>query len=84
MSDFITVQSAEYVGGLSLRITFSDGYACVVDFNPFFIAHPHPQYAKYFQPEEFQKFSVESGNVIWGKDWDLIFPVQDLYSGKLL
>ena len=83
MSNSIKVLAAEYVGELSLRITFNDGRIVLVDFNSFFIKHPHPQYSKYSKPEEFKRFSIESGNVVWGKDWDLIFPIEDLYSAKI-
>jgi hypothetical protein len=31
----------------------------------------------------FQKFKIESGNVVWGEKWDLIFPVSQLYKGKI-
>ena len=26
----------------------------------------------------------ENGNIVWGKNWDLIFPVEQLHSGKLV
>ena len=41
------------------------------------------QYNKYKKQENFKKFKIENGNIVWGKDWDLIFPVYDLYEGKI-
>ena len=55
----------------------------IVDFGNFFETHSHPQYNKYKKVENFKKFKIENGNVVWGKDWDLIFPVSDLYKGKI-
>lgn len=81
--DAISVISAEYVGGFTLRVTFSDGAVSIVDFESFLTNRPHPQYARYLQPELFKSFCVESGNVVWGKDWDMIFPMEELYSGKI-
>jgi len=26
----------------------------------------------------------ENGNIVWDKNWDLIFPVEQLHSGKLV
>lgn len=33
--------------------------------------------------KNFKKFKIEYGNVVWGKDWDMIFPVYDLYLEKI-
>lgn len=77
------VTHAEYAGDIKLNISFSDGTSRIVDFKPFLLSHPHPQYNRYTKPENFKKFSIEFGNVVWGKNWDLIFPIEQLYSGKL-
>ena len=46
--------------------------------------HPHPQYNKYLDPKRFKKFEIENGNIVWGKNWDLIFPLEQLYAGKIV
>lgn len=79
----MTIVDAVYTGGLSLSLTFSDGIVRVVDFESFIKKYPHPQYDRYLDPDCFQTFSIENGNVVWGKDWDMIFPVEDLYNGHL-
>lgn len=78
------VTTAEYVGDLKLEIFFSDGSSKKVDFEPFILAHPHPQYNKYLDPKKFQRFSIEQGNVVWGKNWDLVFPIEQLHKGAIL
>ena len=75
------VVRAEYVGDVSLRIYFSDGTSTTVDFAPFILTHPHPQYDRYIQPRYFKKFTIEHGNIVWGKNWDMVFPVEQLHRG---
>lgn len=82
-SGILTVVSAEYLGGLSLKLTFSDGFVRVLDFSEYLSIHPHPQHDIYRNPDKFREYYIENGNVVWGKDWDLIFPIEDLYSGNL-
>lgn len=79
----IRVSSAEYLGNNRLRILFSDGFQRDLDFGDFIRKHPHPQYNKYLIEENFLKYSIEMGNIVWGDDWDLIFPIENLYSGML-
>ena len=77
----ICIERAEYVGGLVLHLFFSDGTSRQVDFEPFILANPHPQYNRYIDPRNFKKFTIENGNVVWGKNWDMIFPLMQLYNG---
>lgn len=79
----MTIVNVEYIPDLSLRLYFSDGHVNVVDFAAFIGNNPHPQYDKYLDPELFKAFSLENGNVVWGEDWDMIFPIEDLYDGKI-
>ena len=32
---------------------------------------------------ELEKFTIDDGNIVWGKDWDLIFPIEQLFSGVI-
>ena len=78
------IVKAEYAGDVRLNIWFSDGTTQSVDFRPFILSHPHPQYNRYIEPKYFKKFRLEHGNVVWGKNWDLVFPLEQLYSGKII
>jgi hypothetical protein len=80
---YISVIGANYIEGLKLQIEFDDRKKKTIDFSCFFKSHPHPQYNKYANPEYFKKFKIENGNIVWGKNWDMIFPVIDLYKGKI-
>lgn len=79
----ISVIGANYISGLKIEIEFDDHKKKIVDFTHFFQTHSHPQYNKYAKPEVFKKFKIQNGNVVWGKNWDMIFPVIDLYKGKV-
>ncbi|MEO5947333.1 MAG: hypothetical protein ABIP79_11000 [Chitinophagaceae bacterium] len=79
----ISVREAKYIDGFKVELLFSDNNKKVVDFSGFLKTHNHPQYNKYKKEANFKKFSIENGNVVWGKDWDMIFPVYDLYKGKI-
>ena len=83
MEDKLTVVDARYLGDLSLEVVFSDGTSRSIDFGPYLQSHPHPQHNRYLQPRFFKRFSIDHGNLVWGKNWDLIFPVEQLYAGVL-
>lgn len=38
-------------------------------------------YAKFGLPANFKKYFVKNGNVYWGKNEDVIFPVASIYTG---
>lgn len=77
------IVGAKYLTEYKILISFSDLTQQIVDFGPFLTANPHPQYDKYKIPSHFKKFKIERGNIVWGKDWDLIFPIDQLHSGKI-
>ena len=79
----ISIIEAKYTAAFKLEIVFNDNKKKVVDFSSFLQAHNHPQFNKYKKEENFKRFKIENGNVVWGKDWDMIFPVYDLYKGKV-
>ncbi len=79
----ISVSKAAYIDSYKLEVEFNDNKKQVVDFGNFLNTHSHPQYNKYKKPENFKKFKIENGNIVWGKDWDMIFPIYDLYQGRI-
>ena len=79
----INIVNAEYVESYMLEIFFSNDKKKLVDFSEFLEMHSHTQYNKYKKENNFKKFKIENGNVVWGKDWDMIFPVDELYKGRL-
>jgi len=80
---YLSVSNASYKGDYLVEICFSNNEQRIVDFGPFLEKNPHPQYNAYKDKKLFQSFKIENGNLVWGKDWDLIFPVTDLYNGTI-
>ena len=80
----IYIIKAENAGDLTVALTFSDNTVQVVNVGDFIRRHPHPQYNKYLDPRKFSRFSIENGNVVWGKNWDLMLPIEQLHAGVIL
>lgn len=77
------IQKATYIEDYKLEIEFADGKISQVDFEPF-LKSDIPQYLKTYQEKGlFKQFYLTHGNIVWGDDWDLIFPREQLYEGKL-
>ena len=55
----------------------------VVDFTSAISKYAKGEYAVYANKNAFKKFSIENGNLVWGENWDLIFPVADIFNGTL-
>lgn len=78
----IKIDSAKYLSDYAIRIKFSDGSEKLVDFKPFLSKTLHPSIKKYLDENEFSNFSLSDGNLNWN-DYDLIFPISDLYNGRI-
>jgi len=78
----IEIQSARYIGDYAIRVFFSDGINRLVDFKPFLESSLHPSIRKYLNEVKFKEYQIIDGNLNWN-DYDLIFPIEDLYEGKL-
>ena len=78
----LTVVKADFLGDYRINVHFSDGTQRVVNFADAF-SRLQGYYAQYRQPELFQTFTIASGNLVWGEDWDVIYPTWDLYEGKV-
>ena len=80
--DLIDIKSATYQGNFFILISFSNGKSRIVDFKPFLTKSLHPSINKYLDEKLFQTFMIVDGNLNW-HDYDMIFPVSDLYQGKI-
>jgi hypothetical protein len=78
----LRIDSAKYLSDYAIRIKFSDGADKLVDFKPFLSKSIHPSIKKYLDEKMFSNFSLTDGNLNWN-DYDLIFPIWDLYNGKI-
>ncbi|MCE6990336.1 DUF2442 domain-containing protein [Dyadobacter sp. CY323] len=83
MNLVISVMDAIYLSDYKVMVRFSDNSQQTIDFKDFLEGNPHPQYNKYRNLDHFQKFKIENGNLVWGQNWDLIFPIEQLHAGKI-
>jgi hypothetical protein len=78
----INIVRAEPAGDYRPRLAFDDGTEQVVDFMPFLSGARHPDIRAYLDAEKFGSYRLEYGELVWG-DYDLCFPVMDLYRNNL-
>jgi len=81
-NSILEIKDANYLGDFALRVKFSDGTERLVDFKPFLSKSQHPSIKKYFNEMKFKSFKIVDGNLNWN-DFDLIFPISDLYRGYI-
>lgn len=81
-TELLTIGSAEYAGGYAIRLAFNDGSSRIIDFKLFLEASLHPSIRKYLDKNLFKQFKIIDGNLNWN-DYDLIFPLFDLYKGNI-
>ena len=77
----LCIIGAKDAGNFTVDLQFSDQTIRRVDIGDFIRRHPHPQYNKYLDERLFNTFQLEDGNIVWGEDWDLIFPIEQLHKG---
>lgn len=82
VNKIIEVTNAKYIENFTIRIKFNDGSERQVDFKPFLSNSHHPAIQKYLDEDKFKQFEIIDGNLNWN-DYDLIFPVYDLYQGQI-
>lgn len=78
----LEIISSQYIGDYAIRIFFNDGVKRLVDFKPFLENSVHSSIRKYLDENKFKNYQIVDGNLNWN-DYELIFPLEDLYEGKL-
>ncbi len=78
----VSIISAKLVAPFQIELIFDDKHRQVVDFQPFLAHSQHPAIRAYLQPERFAGFDVSHGELKWG-DFDLCFPMADLYENNI-
>jgi len=79
----LKVVSAKYRNNYVVELVFSDNSKKSVKFGSFLKKSLHPVIRSYLKEDRFKKFHIDSGNIVWGKNWDLVFPIEQLHSGKI-
>ena len=79
----LTITSVNLTSPYTLTLIFATGEQRVVDFELFLRQSHHPDIRAYLDPLLFQQFKLVDGNVNWN-NYDLIFPVADLYHDTVI
>ena len=82
MSKLITIEKAKYIDNYKISLLFNDGKENILDFKNFIIKSQHPDIKKYQDKNLFKNFNLEYGELEWN-DYDLAFPIYDLYKGTI-
>ena len=78
----IAVTQAKYLSQYKIHITFSDNTEQVIDFSGFLKTSRNPMTKKFLDEKLFQDFNIVHGDIVWN-DYELCFPVADLYGGSI-
>jgi len=82
-NQIVAIEKAKHLGEYKLELVFNDKTRRIIDFYPFLSASLNPLIRKYLNQKEFSKFDIEEGDLEWN-DYDLCFPIADLYENKIL
>jgi hypothetical protein len=78
----IEIVNAHVLDGYRISIEFRDGITRVVDFTDFLNSAHDSTTKKYLDPRKFKQFKIRHGNLNWN-DYEMCFPVADLYRGRV-
>jgi len=83
MGKHISIEEAKYIDGYRIYLKFNDGKENTLDFKNFILPSRHPEIRKYENKNLFKNFNLEYGEIEWN-DYDLAFPIYDLYEGSIV
>jgi hypothetical protein len=78
----IAITQAEYLGKHEIRFMFSDQTERTIDFGGFLSRAANPMTRKFLDKNLFKVFKIEYGDIVWN-DYELCFPIHDLYEGTI-
>lgn len=79
----IKITTVEHVRDYTLKFYFNDGKIQEVDFTRFLEHSQHPEISKYLDINLFKQYELIDGDIIWN-DYDLVFPIWDLYTNSIM
>lgn len=81
-TNVIEINKAHYINNYKIELLFNDGLKRVIDLGDFLKKAKNPMTRKYLLKNNFKKFKIEYGDLVWG-DYEMCFPIWDLYEGKV-
>jgi len=82
MKSYISIENARYIEDYKIYLKFNDGKENIVNFKNFLEKSNHPDIHKYIDIDLFKNFTLEYGEIEWN-DYELVFPIYDLYKGQI-
>jgi hypothetical protein len=79
----LAIMTAEYIKDYKIRLVFTGNEERIIDFEPFLKVSINPMTRKFLDINEFKKFKIEYGDLIWN-DYEMCFPIMDLYEDNIL
>ncbi len=78
----LKILSAKYLEDYRILLVFNNNKSVEVNFKDLLESSPYRNEKKFLQPELFQQFRIELGDLVW-KDYDMCFQAKNLYNGVL-
>lgn len=78
----VKITEAQYLDEYKLKLHFNDDSVRIIDFKLLLMESNYPNEKKYLDLENFKKFKVDLGDLIWN-DFDMCFQAKNLYKGIL-
>jgi len=75
----IKIISAKYISDYKIQFQFSDNTEKTIDFKGFLSSSMREQERKYLNKEEFKKFSIDYGDLIWN-NFEMCFQAKYIYN----
>lgn len=82
MNKEIKITKAAYLQDYKINLEFSDGKNVIIDFENFLKNAQNPITNEFLDKEKFKNYKLVYGDIIWG-DYELCFPIWDLYQGEI-
>ena len=79
----LQIEKADYIKDYKIKLVFSDKKEWIINFQPFLEHARNPMTRKFLDINEFKKFKIEYGDLVWN-DYELCFPIIDLYEDNIL
>ena len=78
----IAITHATYLRKHEIHFSFSDQTERTIDFSGFLNRSRNPMTRKFLDKKLFKSFRIEFGDIVWS-DYELCFPIRDLYDGNV-
>ena len=82
MGKYIFIKEATYINNYKINLKFNDDKEQLLDFEEFISTSMHPDIKKYQDKILFKHFTLQNGDIEWN-DYELAFPIYDLYQGRI-